>query len=96
MKYFNDLNKIFYEDSEENLKVAVDIFNRVRVRLEAQTDRAIYYEYQIKDGDTPENVAHRYYGSVDFHWVLLLMNEIIDPQYDWPLGPIAYELYLRK
>ena len=54
MKYFNDLNKIFYEDSEENLKVAVDIFNRVRVRLEAQTDRAIYYEYQIKDGDTPE------------------------------------------
>tara|TARA_R110000824_G_scaffold49838_13_gene139700 strand:+ start:697 stop:1380 length:684 start_codon:yes stop_codon:yes gene_type:complete len=96
MKYFNELSHVYYGDSEENFKVVCDIFKRVRVRLEAQSDRAVYYEYQIKDGDTPENISHRYYGSVDYYWVVLLMNEIIDPDFDWPLGPNAFEIFLRK
>ena len=42
-------------------------------------------EYIIQDGDTPEILAYKLYGSSERHWIILLYNDIIDPLFDWPL-----------
>ncbi len=45
----------------------------------------LYYEYTIKDGDTPENLSHKIYGTSENHWIIMKMNNIIDVKNDWPL-----------
>jgi hypothetical protein len=46
----------------------------------------LFVEYLVKDGETPEEIAHRVYGSASLHWVLLLFNNIINPYFEWPLS----------
>ena len=88
---------LFYKNrGVDGVQIVKNIFTRVQATLEAKTDRVVYYTYDIQDGDTPESIAHRYYGSVEYHWVVLLMNDILDPQFDWPLHYSILEEYIRK
>jgi hypothetical protein len=45
----------------------------------------VCYEYDIQDSDTPEIIAAKFYGDSERHWVVLLFNDIVDPQFDWPM-----------
>jgi hypothetical protein len=49
-------------------------------------NQKVSYEYEIKDSDTPEIIASKFYGDSERHWIVLLFNNIIDPQFDWPLN----------
>jgi hypothetical protein len=40
--------------------------------------------YRIADGDTPQSVARKVYGTEEYYWVLLVFNEIVNPINDWP------------
>lgn len=47
----------------------------------------IYYfvPYNIKDGDTPNSLCTKLYDDETLDWILLEVNNIIDPYFDWPL-----------
>ena len=47
----------------------------------------------MQDSDTPEIIADKYYGNVEYHWVVLLFNNIIDPQFEYSF---AIEFNLSK
>ena len=95
-KYFNYLPTVPYEtfDGSTRYKVVTDIFKRVRATLEARTDKTIYYKYRVTEGQKPEHVAYNYYGDAKYHWVVLLMNEIRDPQWCWPMDSFTFERYI--
>jgi len=60
-----------------------DIFRRVGKNkfLENQ----MYLDrYTVTDGEKPEHIAHRLYGNPQYHWIILLTNNIIDVYHDWP------------
>lgn len=86
-KYFNYFPKTFYSPTSENrnLDVVTNIISRFSFEREFKDNLAVYYEYDIQDSDTPEIIASKIYTSSERHWVVLLLNDIIDPQYDWPL-----------
>lgn len=75
--------------------VVTDIFRRVKFVGSTFNDPRVYYPYQIQDGDTPENIAHRYYGSVDYFWIVTLKNNIIDPLRDFPKTYATFIKYLE-
>jgi len=50
----------------------------------------------VKDGETPELLAHDFYGDANRHWIILLANDIIDPFYDWVLQDIHLSKYVTK
>ena len=83
-RYFNEFPKLIYtRDSVTSL--ATNLLTRIAtVKGEIDTS-SLYYEYNIKDGDTPEIIASKYYGDAELHWVVLIFNDIIDPFYDWPM-----------
>ena len=81
-------------DGTTQQKVVKDIFRRVRASLEARQDHAIYYNYTVPEKETPEIVSYKYYGHAHYHWVILLMNQIRDPQWGWPLDSFALEKYI--
>lgn len=56
----------------------------------------IYYPYYVKEGDTPEIVAYKYYKDIQKHWLVLMANSIIDPMFGWPLDYNSFLLYIAQ
>ena len=82
--YFKNMPNIVYPLGDvEDQVVIKDIFRRVASRNKLINNFELE-KYTIQDGDTPENIAYRYYGNTQYFWVILLVNDIIDPREDWP------------
>lgn len=85
--YFSKFPKITYTlDGGDTGFVATDIFRRIIAQDQNLSTALSYDEYDVIDGETPEIIAHKLYSNAELHWVVLLVNNIIDPRYDWPLS----------
>jgi hypothetical protein len=95
-EYFKYFPTVPYDtfDGSGQYRVVTDIFKRVRATLGARNDKTIYYNYYVRDKERPEHLAYKYYGDVRYHWVILLMNEIRDPQWCWPLDMNTFDKYI--
>ena len=84
--YFKSFPYTFYSlDNTTTVQVVTNITNRVALSDEVKNNLGLYDEYDIKDGETPELVADKFYNNSELHWLVLHYNEIIDPRFDWPL-----------
>ena len=84
--YFKSFPYTLYSlDNTTTVQVITDITNRITLSEEVKTNLALFDEYDVKDGETPELVADRFYNNPELHWIVLHYNEIIDPRFDWPL-----------
>ena len=97
-KYFNYFPTTFYNNS--NTSLALDTVTNIIARFSFENslkeNSSIFYPYDIQDSDTPEIIANKYYGTPEKHWVVLLFNDIIDPQYDWPLDQRTFISYVNN
>ena len=87
-KFFNYYPKTYYTSGANNvtsLDTVTNIIARFGFEKELKENSSTFYPYRIKDSDTPEIIASKYYNDPEKHWIVLLFNDIIDPQYDWPL-----------
>ena len=66
-------------------ELVTNITSRFGFEQSLKDNSAVFYKYSIQDGDTPEIIASKFYGDPEKHWVVLAYNDIIDPQWDWPL-----------
>lgn len=86
MPYFAKFPILFYSiDAGKTVTAVSDILRRIAVKQETKENFSLFEKYTIQDGETPETVSHKFYGDSEYHWVILLMNDIIDPRYEWPL-----------
>jgi len=91
MDYFTQLPTTFYpslDSSDANNTQYVSLTNimvRSAFLKEIMDNSALFYEYQVKDGETPEIIADKLYGSVGRGWIVLLFNNLQNPYYDFPL-----------
>ena len=84
--YFKSFPYTFYSlDDASTVQVVTNITNRVVLSDEVKNNLGLFDEYDIKDGETPELVADKFYNNSELHWLVLHYNEIIDPRFDWPL-----------
>ena len=85
-KYFNYFPKTIYTSNDSgSVDLVTNITSRFAFGQELKENTSVYYKYDIKDSDTPEIIAAKMYGSAEKHWVVLMLNNIVDPQFDWPL-----------
>jgi hypothetical protein len=85
MKYFQSTPKIAVTDKYGNSVVYRNIMARSSIKPALLTNPLVFYEYDVQEGDTPEIVAHKYYGDMNRYWIVMFSNQIMDPQWDWPL-----------
>jgi len=95
MQYFDTLPKVIYTQNGVS-SVYTNLLARVSVIPEILKDPLIYYTYDIQEGDTPEIIAHKYYGDSYRYWIVLFANELLDPQWDWPMTSKVFEQYLAE
>ena len=86
-KFFNYYPKTFYTSNNNStgIDTVTNIIARFGFENKLKENSSAFYKYTIKDSDTPEIIAAKFYDNVERHWIVLLFNDIIDPQYDWPL-----------
>jgi hypothetical protein len=94
--YFNQFPTINYTlDGGKTSYSITDFFNRVKSDHNNVYTSLAYEEYDIKEAETPEILAARIYGDSQLHWIILIVNEIIDPRFDWPLSSQALNNYIE-
>lgn len=96
--YFSYFGKIAYnlEDNVTSTQLVTNLLQRSAFLKEVAENTAIAYEYQLSDGDTPETIAHKLYGDSNRHWIILLFNKLINPQYEFPLAGAALDKYVTN
>ena len=86
-RYFNFFPTTVYSTDDRSLSLdsVTNIIARFSFEQKLKENTSAFYKYDIQDSDTPEIIASKYYDSPERHWIVLLFNDIIDPQFDWPL-----------
>jgi hypothetical protein len=95
--YFDNFPKILYDfdiNGKTEYKLVKDISQNVRVRKEVLANITLYDEYDIRDGETPEIIAEKVYGSPLYHWVVMLCNEKYNYVDDFPLPIYQLEKHI--
>ena len=97
MQYFNNFPKIIYDiTGRGDFKVVTDLLRRVKVRDGIKNNISLFDKYNVADGQTPEQTSEAVYGSQGYWWVLLLMNNVKDRYYDWPLSVRQFQTYMTS
>ena len=95
-QYFTYFPKMYYDAvGNNNPKLVTNILKRVKVRDGIKNDVSLFDKYQVKFGESPEIVSYRLYDTVDYYWTILLMNNIRDRFYEWPLSEQQFEEYVN-
>lgn len=85
---------VYSLDDRQTIQLITDIFRRITISEELKNNYSIYDNYDIKEGETPEILADKIYGDSNYHWVILHVNEIIDPRFDWPLSNFQLQKFV--
>ena len=97
--YFTYFPQMLYDavqDGTTSPVLVTNILRRVKVKDAIKDDVALFDKYRVKAGESPEMVSQRFYGTVDYYWVVLLMNNIKDRFYGWPLSEQDFESFVKE
>jgi len=93
-RFFNYFPKTVYtaNTNTSGLDTVTNIIARFGFEKTLKENSSAFYKYSVQDSDTPEIIAAKYYDNPERHWIVLMFNDIIDPQFDWPL---RYENFIK-
>ena len=91
MAYFKYLPKVFVRNKtringSQPYELSVNIFRRIKIRDDLQGSLLGFTQYEIQDGTRPDQVAYEIYKDAGLDWVILLINNIINVNEDWPMN----------
>ena len=94
-RFFPTTNYPFTDDGTLTTTV-VNVLKRMRVRPELKENISFFQTYLVKGHDTPEIVSEKIYGSTEYHWVVMLVNNIRDSKYEFLLNDRALDAYIDE
>lgn len=97
--YFSSFTKIPYVFNVKGVDTTfniLDISKNDRFRKDFFENVSLYDWYDILDGQTPELIADMFYGSPDYHWIVMLFNQKLDNQNDFPLSSVQFEQHITN
>ena len=99
MAYFSKFPTIYYPfiiNGKEEIKVVTDITRNVRAIKATLENIKLYEIYDIQDGETPEIISDKLYGTPLYHWVLMVINDKYDYISDFPLSQPELMKFIRQ
>jgi hypothetical protein len=86
MSYFTNFPQIDYFFGNKvkptrftDLHVYIDLIDQIK------DDVSVYTYYNLQDGDRPDQISQKLYGTTDYHWTLYLLNDDVR-LHGWPLS----------
>ena len=95
MSYFSKFPDMVYDvKNNGNFKLLPDILRRVKQRNAIKSGQFIFDTYDVKNGEKPEDIAYKWFGDAQLHWVILMTNDITDRYYQWPMNDAQFEEFI--
>ena len=95
--YFQKFPMMVYDiKGNNNYKLLPNILRRVKLKQGLRSSRFVFDKYNVKENENPEDVAFKYYGDAQLHWVVLLVNDITDRYHQWPMYEQQFNTYLNE
>ena len=81
------------KNSSEYIEVK-NIFKRGKLKKDVFNNLMYFTQYKIIGDDRPDNVAFQVYNDETLDWLVLLSNNIVNIQTEWPLEQQSFLNYL--
>ena len=95
MSYFSKFPLYSYDIKGNNVrKLLPDILRRVKTRALIKSGGVLFDNYDVKNGEKPEDIAYKWFGDAELHWIILMTNNVTDRYYGWPLNSVQFAEYL--
>ena len=95
--YFSSIPNVDYDinGTEPNqFRSVTNIMQRIRFKPSVLENITDYYPYYVREGERPDIVSFNTYGTVAYSYLILLVNDIVAPLFDWPLPSRQFENYI--
>ena len=95
MSYFSKFPLTTYDIKGNDIrKLLPDILRRVKLKSVIKSGGMLFDKYDVKEGEKPEDIAFKWFGDPELHWVILMTNNVTDRYYDWPMNQVQFAEYL--
>jgi len=99
--YFRQLPSFEYVSRLPDAKIGdyievKNLFKKGTLRPDIFQEVSFFEKYKITGDDRPDNVAFEIYDDSTLDWVVLLSNNIVNIQSEWPLTQLSFDTYLRE
>lgn len=84
-----------FPTTDFNGTTLLDITRKVNLSGLVKNSALAYMNYTVEEGEKPEDVAFYYYDDVQYAWLVLLANNIIDPYSSWPKEEKDLDEYIK-
>ena len=98
--YFSNLGDFLYVNrtregrGEGDYSLVKNLFKRAKLREDIYQDLTFFTKYDVLGDDRPDNVADLIYGDPTLDWVVLISNNIVNVQSEWPLSQGDFNRYI--
>jgi len=102
MSYFRELPNLEYVNrfknsgSNDETVIAKNIFKRPKLREDLSAIFSSFDYYSVEGGERPDHISEKVYGDPQYDWIILIANNIINVNDEWPLSPAQFNEYLLK
>ena len=98
-KYFSQVPDFQYVSRLPNATISEyitvkNLFKRGKLKEDIAADATLFTKYKIIGDDRPDNVAFDVYDDANLDWLVMLCNNVINLQTEWPLLQAEYDRYL--
>jgi len=96
MTYFEYFPLMGYDvKGKDNYKLMPQIIKRVKLRANIRSGMFMFDNYDVIDGEKPEDIAFKWFNDSGLHWVILMTNNITDRYYEWPMTQPQFQNFIE-
>ena len=74
--------------------IVKNFFKRGKLREDIFQDLSFFTKYQVEGDDRPDNVAFKVYGDSNLDWLILIANNVVNIQTEWPLPQNDFDRFV--
>lgn len=93
---FQYINRTVDAQSISDYKTVKNLFKRGKLREDIFGNLSFFTKYKIVGDERPDNVAYKFYEDETLDWVVLLANNILNIQTEWPLPQSSFDTFLLE
>jgi hypothetical protein len=98
MSFFNQFPVRTYDANKDGIQDTVtDIFRYVDVDDNRIDSISSYIFYEIEDGERPDIVSQKLYGTPDYYWTFFVINDSLKHGLeDWPMSTQEFNEFMEE
>lgn len=94
-KFFSNYKTVDYKLFDKTFNLT-NITLRFKFKQNLSKNIYNFYDYVLSEGERLDQVADMYYGDSKYVWVIVLVNDMIDPQFQIPRTYDEFRKYVEN